>query len=358
MLLYDREGGNIMAVETGRALRLACQAYGVEPLLVTRLQEDVYRVDYAGGALALKLTDMKPERIQFLWALQDWLFQQGFTRLAPPLYTLQGQPWVQVGPLTLVATGWVEGKKCRFSKESHLTAAARVLGEFHRKACQLQPSGDGGGRIMWQRWPQLWEKRWQELRNFRDQVRKRDLLTPFDRLFLNSVNDFLRQGEAAINLLGGSAYRQLAGWSAREKTFIHRDVAARNFLIDESGKGWLIDFDYARYDLHIADVARLLERSLRRYHWKFSQARLILSAYNQARPLTREEIEVLYAFLLFPQRYWRLVNRYYREKRDWSQNDFLLRMEDLLRQRGEKHNFLLEFGRHFGLRSQRGGGVA
>ncbi|GAW30574.1 CotS family spore coat protein [Carboxydocella sp. JDF658] len=347
-----------MAVETGRALRLACQAYGVEPVLVTRLQEDVYRVDYASGALALKITDMKPERIQFLWSLQDWLFRQGFERLAPPLYTLAGQPYVQIGSLTFIATGWVEGKKCRFSKESHLTAAARVLGEFHQKASQLKPSGDGGGKAMWQRWPRVWEKRWQELQEFRDLVRKRDLLTPFDRLFLNSVNDYLRQGEQAITMLQGSAYRSLASWSARERTFIHRDVAARNFLIDAEGRGWLIDFDYARYDLHIADVARLLDRSMRRYHWKFNQARLILAAYNQARSLNREEIEVLQAFLLFPQRYWRLVNRYYREKRDWSQNDFLLRMEDLLRQRGEKHYFLAEFGRYFGLRSYRGGGVA
>ena len=52
---------------------------------------------------------------------------------------------------------------------------------------------------------------------------------------------------------------------------------------------------------------------------------------------------VLYAFLMFPQRYWRICNRYYYNEVNWVQNTFNKKIEELIQEREKFESFMRQF---------------
>ncbi len=82
---------------------------------------------------------------------------------------------------------------------------------------------------------------------------------------------------------------------------------------------------------------------LKRVDWNIEYAELILNSYTAINPLKGEEYRTLFAFLLFPQRFWRLSNRYYYNEVTWPSNTFNKKMEELIAEQDKYINFIEEF---------------
>ena len=82
---------------------------------------------------------------------------------------------------------------------------------------------------------------------------------------------------------------------------------------------------------------------LKRNKWDMSFAKAIIDAYNEVSNLEECEYNVLYAYLQFPQRYWRLANRYYYNEVNWGQNTFDSKLESIINEKEEYLKFLDDF---------------
>ena len=82
---------------------------------------------------------------------------------------------------------------------------------------------------------------------------------------------------------------------------------------------------------------------LKRNRWDIVFAKAIIDAYNEVSQLKECEYNVLYAYLQFPQRYWRLANRYYYNEVNWGQNTFDSKLESIINEKEEYLKFLDEF---------------
>ncbi|MGM9973147.1 MAG: CotS family spore coat protein, partial [Clostridiaceae bacterium] len=116
-----------------------------------------------------------------------------------------------------------------------------------------------------------------------------------------------------------------------------------NIIIDSEEKINVIDFDYSKREIRIFDLSNFMIKVLKRNHWDIKIAIDILEAYNETSPLIEKEFKVLYAFLLFPQRFWRLANRYYYNEVNWGQNTFIRKLEGLIEEQEKYVEFLQNF---------------
>jgi spore coat-associated protein S len=82
---------------------------------------------------------------------------------------------------------------------------------------------------------------------------------------------------------------------------------------------------------------------LKRSDWNIENAKLIFDSYNEVSPLEEEEYRVIFAFLLFPQRFWRLANRYYYNEVNWQLNTFNNKLEELISEQEKYVRFIEEF---------------
>ena len=92
----------------------------------------------------------------------------------------------------------------------------------------------------------------------------------------------------------------------------------------------LIDFDYCKREVRTFDISNFMIKVLKRVDWNIEFAKAILDSYNEVLPLIESEYKVLYAYLQFPQRYWRLANRYYYNEVNWGQNTFGSKIESII----------------------------
>ena len=114
-------------------------------------------------------------------------------------------------------------------------------------------------------------------------------------------------------------------------------------IIDKDNNVNIIDFDYCKREVRAYDISNFMTKVLKRREWDINCANLIIDAYNEVSPLSKDEYRVLFAFLLFPQRFWRLGNRYYYNEVNWATNTFNKKIEALISEQEQYMKFIDEF---------------
>lgn len=317
--------------------------YAFMPRGITTIQQDVFKVKTDSGDVCLKRADKREKKIVFIYSVLKHLTEKGFTKVSAPVPTKNGTPIVTEGEDVYFVTEWVPGVPCDFERDDHIAAASRTLAEFHQFSKGMDVLPGGKARSMYDKWPEKLEDRLDALKDFKKKVLKKSKRNDFEQRYLEYADFFITQGEKALQTLKNSAYQEIAKEAEKEGTFTHRDVAARNFIIGKNGEAYLIDFDYCRYDLRITDVVRLIERTLKAHKWRLEKADLILRNYNSINPLKPEEYKVILAFLQFPQKFWRVADRYFNEKKNWQEEGFLKKFNSATKKVNRQEKFVSLF---------------
>ncbi|MCI8335899.1 MAG: CotS family spore coat protein [Peptococcaceae bacterium] len=290
-------------------------AFGIEkPYALWPIQESVYKVSCIQGDFCLKFVQYDKEKIDFLHDIMNYLLDQGFYRISRPIPTLSGDSAVKTAGGFYTLNRWVGGIACALDNDFHLLAAGRCLAAFSCAALggELLPGGKAG----YHEWPERFAQRTEDLITWQRQTAAKKHRNPFEKLYLKVAPEMIADGIEAQRLLAQSAYGYLADEALYYRAFVHRDVAARNFIIGPDGEGWLIDFDYCRYDLPLTDIVRFVERGMKAVVYTPQQLDRMLGAYETIRKIDSEEYRVISAMLLFPQKFWRLCSRYFAAPED------------------------------------------
>ena len=96
-------------------------------------------------------------------------------------------------------------------------------------------------------------------------------------------------------------------------------------------------------ELPVYDVANLLRRRLRKGNWSHDEAFFVLEEYNKHRVLSKDEICVLKILLQFPQKLWRIVNKYYNSKRGRYEKTGLTKLAEIAQEREPLAEFVKWF---------------
>jgi len=170
--------------------------------------------------------------------------------------------------------------------------------------------------------------------------------TRFDELFVQYSDYFIEAGAATVAQLASSGYAELVERGREEKLFCHHDYTHHNIII-EGEKEHVINFDYCCYELRIYDIANFIRRKMRKCDWDISKTELILQCYNSVDSLSKEELSVMGIILQFPQKFWRVVNRYYNSRRSWSERSFVLRLQEVIDEIGPFEKFIKKYQSSF-----------
>ena len=74
--------------------------------------------------------------------------------------------------------------------------------------------------------------------------------------------------------------------------------------------------------------------------WSQELGTLLLSAYHEERALSAEDYRQLYYRMLYPEKFWKIVNFYYNSGKAWIPGRNTEKMEKVLGQEPEKIQFL------------------
>lgn len=304
----------------------------------------VYHLKTNDGVKCLKKISYGTQKLLFVYGAKEHLYKNGFPNIDRYFLNTEGNPYAVVNEDIYTLSQWIEGRECDFYNEEDLKIAAQCLAKLHIASKGYEPPENSKLKSDLGRWPHLMEKRIKSFDKMKEMVRKKkNHKSDFDIVYLKSVDYYKEQSKKALQILNSSNYFEICRITEEEKSFCHHDFTYHNIIIDNDNNVNVIDFDYCKREVRAYDISNFMIKVLKRQNWDIKFAQIILDGYNSVFPLREDEYQVLFGFLVFPQRYWRLCNRYYYNEVNWVQGTFNKKMEELISEKDKFEKFIEDF---------------
>ncbi len=266
------------------------------------------KVATARGPLRLKRFAYPASEFPFVYALVQYLAQQGFPHPERIVPTSQGHSGIITTDGFFYLAHWQEGKAGFGLDEVPLTKIGELLGCLHGKSWGFQPAQPTHpARSQWGEWPSKLTRRYHDLVRFAELARQGD--SPFDCLFAQQAAGFIYTAERVLGRLEQQAcYYDIVNSDRKARYACHRDFIPRNLVCTSRGELALIDFDNAAYAERIDDIAKMLQWFA---GWQLADAQDLVHGYERWFPLQDEEVLLVKIFLEFPMEYWQLGRHAY-----------------------------------------------
>ena len=314
-----------------------------------KANKGVYYLKTNKGERCLKRINYGPQKLLFVYGAKEHLIKNGFDALDRYYLNINSEPYALVNEDLYTLSEWLEGRECDFRNIEEVKLAAKTLAYMHEASKGYDPPENSKLKSDLGRWPHLMEKRTKSLDKMKDIIRKKNIKNDFDMIYIKSVEFYRQLGKQALQTLKESNYYELCMIAEQEKTFCHHDFTYHNIIIDNIEKPHIIDFDYCKREVRTFDISNFMIKVLKRVDWNIDFANAIVESYNSVSKLRDDEYKVLYAYLQFPQRYWRLANRYYYNEVNWGQNTFTNKLSSIIEEKEKFLSFLNEFKKEYNI---------
>lgn len=303
----------------------------------------VYYLKTNKGERCLKKISYGPQKLLFVYGAKEHLNKSGYDRVDKYFLNINGEPFALVNEDLYTLSEWIDGRECDFNNKEEVTKAAKNLAEMHLASRGYEPPENSKLKSDLDRWPHLIDKRSKALEKMNDMARKKRDKTEFDMIYMKALNFYKDLCKRAKNTLNTSEYDNICRESEELKIFCHHDYTYHNIIIDKNDEYNIIDFDYCKREIRVYDISNFMIKVLKRNNWDIEFAKGIIEGYNSIWPLEKREYRVLLSFLIFPQRFWRLANRYYYNEVTWGVNTFIKKINEIIEEKDEYLNFIEKF---------------
>ena len=339
----------------------------------------VFSVKSAGHSdcYILKPAMESADRKFFTYAMQVHLSETGFPNTDRILKTSCGSIFIELCGRIYSCSRMPQGRQCTVENDADLKESARLLALMHQSSAGFTP--DRAVKIMSDVLPPeqnpacyvrnelgsilpLYEHRSSELCRFKRLAsRSRGR---FDYEYLSIADYYCDVAASMCQALSESQYISLSKAYLDQGAICHKDYTSHNILFfpnpqelreknmePASGRGQgacecaggILNFDAAAIDLPLFDITNLVKRRMRKCGWRASDADSIFNNYSKIRPLSADEIAIIKIVLNFPQKLWRIVNKYYNSRRSWCEKSCLLKLSEIKKERMQIDDFLKSF---------------
>lgn len=289
--------------------------------------KDYFIIQTGRERKVLKRSILRPERLLYVHDVKEYLHRQGFGNIDRYICTKEGFPFFLYNNTCYTVNDWIEGRESDFDNLKDIKRASRLLAQLHNASRGYVPVQGCLPRNDLGKTPAHFEKRLLELKKLKKIALKGK--SRFDYQFQETVDYFIETGQQALGLLQGKEYARTVEKSRSEGVICHHDYNHHNIIFGESNP-WVLNFEYCSSELKVYDIANFLRRRMRKCNWNLQDAGIILDEYRKTSEISKDEFIVLKAMLEFPQKFWRVANKFYNSKRSWAEKSYLSKLQDVV----------------------------
>lgn len=289
--------------------------------------KDFFIIDTSIGKKVLRKLNFSQERILFIHGAKEHLFRNNFCNIDRFICNKKGLPYVNINGSYYAVTELIQGRECDFEEREDVIKASVALAQMHNSSRGYIPPEkslikDDLGKL-----PAQFLKRLEEFKRVKRMAQKEK--GNLDYLILQYIDYFYSLGEEVISLIKKSKYKELVEKTREERLFCHHDYTHSNIIIGDKETS-IINFNSCCFELKVYDLANLLRRKMRKCNWDIKEAKVIIDAYRSVEPISEDEFFVMKIMLQFPQKFWRVVNKYYNSRRSWRDRTFERKFKEVI----------------------------
>ncbi len=258
---------------------------------------------------------------------------------------------------------WNSGIECDLRKEEDVLASVTNLARLHKLLRGVCVNERNNISFQEKNLNTSFERRIKELRRVRAYVRKRRKKHEFELCFLNCYDSLLNQANIANDLLKASQYDKLLENAISNGNICHGNYTYHNIVfLDKRQRGLYKkkhekrhqdsnlnfpnrqivtnNFEKAVVGIQINDLYHFIRKTMEKNYWNISLGSKMIETYDSTCSISKEEAELLYILLLYPEKFWKVCNRYYNGKKTWVPKRTTEKLVDVNKQTVNKDCFL------------------
>jgi len=305
--------------------------------------KNVYRIETENDMYCLKIINYEFKHFLFIIGVIKHLQGNGFQNIPQIIETINNMDYIALENKYAYLTPWVDARECDYDNLVEIKLCTLKLAELHKKSLNFKVTPDMKPRIAWLKWIETFKTRRMEILDFKRRISEKRCITEFDNNYLNIMEGEFARSNKSIDNLCKSEYVSKMKEEIKHRGVCHHDYAHHNVLLEKNGGVSIIDFDYCILDTHLHDLSSLLLRRMKNGKWNLENALFIMDEYDATNLIYKSDIEVMAAFMEFPQEYWQIGIQYYWEKKDWGEEFFLKKLQKMHEDSVNKQIFIEEF---------------
>lgn len=238
---------------------------------------------------------------------------------------------------------YFEGRECNPGSIYDLNQAAANLAIFHIRGRELYAKE---GRTYAYREPGNFRRKTQEMKKIRSFISKRPTKNDFELLYIEAYDAFYRQAIDCQAMMDACDRTNIAGHIG----YCH---GAYNYHSVLFCGGYLatVNFDRFHVGYQLIDLYQFIRKVMEKNNYNFNMAVKIIEEYDRILPLTIEDYRYIYILYSYPEKFWKVSNRYMNSRKCWISPANLEKLSKLITDEQEKQKFLNDFCNHYGFTS-------
>ncbi len=330
-----------------------------------------YLLETDSGLKLLKCFEGSKNRVFFEHMVKEHLYTKGYYNTDIYIKTIEDEIIAEdQSGCRYIVKNWFWGEECNLKELSQIELASANLAKLHGALRGVDFTNEQLEYNIAGNLHETFEKRNRELKRVKGYIREKRQKNEFEILYLNYYKEFYDQGIEATKRLVDSAYKKLLEDSIREKIVCHGNYTYHNIIMLKNknealsrtcmpsellnkqvisaadiSSGWsksiaTTNFEKSYIGLQITDLYQFIRKVMEKNDWDILYGNNIIEAYDRIRPLSKDELEVLYVLLLFPEKFWKLTNFYYNGKKVWISGRNIQKLNSIGKQNPKKEMFL------------------
>ena len=217
--------------------------------------------------------------------------------------------------------------------ETVMLSAVRELALLHQSAQNYEGSvpeflKSGQNNLLL-----LYEKRNRELNKVRNYIRAKKKKNDFEMMFSVWYPEYVKKAQETTDILKDLGIQeQLIG-------FCHGDYNQHNVIFSREGIA-VVHFENFLYQESVGDLANFIRKMMEKNNWNAGLGMDLIRGYDRVRKLSPEELKYLYVYLAYPEKFWKIANRYYNSHKAWLSGRNIEKLEKVVAQEDAREQFL------------------
>lgn len=298
------------------------------------------------GLKLVKEMQHQPSDVLFAHRVKEYLYRKGYEDTDRYSVTEEGLPYIQDGMTCYTVRSWLRGDEADLTNMHDTGMVMENLARMHSMACGMEEPEESAPKIRWYELGERVQKQNRLMRGYYKTLRRQGRYTDFDLLFLKSFPYYEEQAIQAAELMNDPACIQESENARLVRSLIHGDFTDHAVVTNHQTL-ILCNFEKSCYAMPVQDMLSIFEKLMRKWEWDFDKFLKMLDAYQRMRPLRGGELRLLYAGLLFPERFSGMCRDAYGTKRRWISQSNWNKFQEICEMQEKREAFLLQFRRYF-----------
>jgi spore coat protein I len=286
-----------------------------------------------------------PEHLQWEMLVKSCLRERGY------IYIDQFVPNKEGSLLTTdedgknyVLSDWYEGRECSTRDKEEMLRAIAHMAWMHKGMQDISREKAIYETFARENFLDETGRRRRELKRIRNYIQRKKQKNDFDRRFTEVYQEFDEAAEEAGSILEEAGYRSLYKENTAEQRLCHGDYTQHNILMMHHDIA-LVRFDQMHMELQVYDLYVFMRKMLEKNHWNVGLGLAMLRTYQRVHPMKESHLRCLYGMMVFPEKFWKIANRYQNSRKSWMSAQNMDKLNKLIREKKERQIFLEEMER-------------